>query len=293
MKNKMPFLGIVAATALMLTGCVSAQPATTSETAGTDSNAIALPASIASAGVLKVGVAPDFPPLEYKKPGSDEVIGMDVELMDRLGEVLGVKIERVESPFDQLINSVQTGRIDMLMSGLSDTIERQETLDFVDYYQSAGRIYASADRAGDFKGMSDICGATLAVSGKTDYYEQVKKISQEVCLDKGKTAVNILPTDGTAAAQLQLEQGRADLSVMGAEYFTYTQEQNPGKFEGVLDSLAAKPFAAAMKKGNTELADAILAGFEVMVADGSYLKILQKYGLGDGALTPEINGVKK
>lgn len=292
MKKNIPLLAATAIAALALSGCVSAAPQPLAQ--DTESTGVAnLPAAIVSAGVLKVAVAPDFPPLEYTDPETDEIVGMDVDLMDRLGEVLGIKIERVSSPFDQLINSVQTGRVDMVMSGLSDTIERQETLDFVDYYQSAGRLYALADRAGEFKQMEDMCGSTLTVSGKTDYFEQVKKISEEVCVGAGKPAIDILPTDGSAAAQLQLEQGRADLSVMGAEYFSYIQETNPGKFEGVFKALTAQPFAAAVKKGNTELAEALLAGFKAMVEDGSYLEILSEYGLSDGATTPAINGVKK
>lgn len=290
MKKNLSVLAVAAAAALMLGGCATAPPEP--ETPASGGDGIALPESIASAGVLKVALAPDFPPLEYKEPGSDEIIGMDVDLMNRLGEVLGVTIEQHESPFDQLINSVQTGRVDVVMSGLSDTLERQETLDFVDYYQSAGRIYSSADRAAEFTDMTDICGATLTVSGKTDYFEQIKVISQEVCTDAGLPAVDILPTDGSAAAQLQLEQGRADLSVMGAEYFSYVQETNPGKFEGVFDALKAQPFAVAIKKGDTALAEAILAGFQAMVEDGSYEEILEKHGLTAGAIDPAINGVK-
>ncbi|BAS15122.1 arginine-binding extracellular protein ArtP [Arthrobacter sp. Hiyo8] len=62
--------------------------------------------------------------------------GLDIELQQKLGEALGVKVEVVESPFDQLINSAQTGRVDVVMSGISDTMERQKTADFVDYFKS-------------------------------------------------------------------------------------------------------------------------------------------------------------
>lgn len=293
MKKKLPLFALTAVTALLLSSCVSTGTSGPEEpsTGDAPSNGIVLPERIASAGVLKVGLAPDFPPLEYKKPGSDVVIGMDVDLTDRLGEILGVEIERHESPFDQLINSVQTGRVDVVISGLSDTVERQATLDFVDYYRSSGQIYSLESRASEFQKMTDICGATLTVSGKTDYFEQVKAISQKTCVDAGLPAIDILPTDGSAAAQLQLEQERADLSVMGAEYFTFVKESNPGKFEGVLEPLKAQPFAVAIKKGDTELATAILAGFKAMVEDGSYKKILDQYGLGAGAITPAINGV--
>lgn len=285
-------VAVSAASLLLLSGCAVAAPTPAASDDTSSDSAIALPSDIKKSGKIRVGVAPDFPPLEYLDPDTNKLTGMDIDLQKKIGETLGVEIEVVESPFDQLINSLKTGRVDIVMSGISDTVERQETMDFVDYYNSAGRLFTQAKRAGEFKNDSDICGKTLTVSGKTDYYEQVKQLSKEVCVSAGKAAINILPTDGSAAAQLQVEQGRADLAVMGAENFAYNEKTNPGKFAAVYEPLKAKPFGVAIKKGSTELADAVLAALQAMVADGSYQKILEDYNLGGGAMTPAINGVK-
>jgi len=80
----------------------------------------------------------------------------------------------VKSPFDQLINSSRTGRVDLVMSGLSDTKVRQQTSDFVDYFMSRGPDLRLATKAGAFTKATDLCGKTIGGQRKTDYFNQVK-----------------------------------------------------------------------------------------------------------------------
>ena len=279
-------VAMTAVAAFGLTACVGGAE-TTSE-AGTGTTG--LPQAIKDSGKLRVGLSPDFPPMEFRE--GDKLTGVDIDLQQKLGEILGVKIEVVESPFDQLINSAQTARVDVVMSGISDTLERQKTVDFVDYFKSQGRLYTSGAKAGEFTKQSDICGKKLAVSGKTDYFEQVKTLSKEVCTDKGLPELSILPTDSGAAARLQIEQGRVDLAAQGAENLAYFETTEPGKYAGVLDPLPAKPFGVLMQKGDTQLANAIKDAFAKMKESGDYQKILDKWNLGYGAMDAEINGVK-
>jgi polar amino acid transport system substrate-binding protein len=280
---KVVVLGVAAM--LGLAGCVSG----TTDSASADGSATGLPSVITASGSLRIGVSPDFPPMEYKAPDTQRTIGLDVELQDALGEVLGIRIERVESPFDQLINSSRTGRVDLVMSGLSDTRVRQETSDFVDYFMSRGRIYTLATKAGAFTKATDICGKTIAVSAKTDYYNQVKDLADRTCTT-GLPSVNILPTDSGAAARLQIEQGRADLAAQGVENLIYINQKEQGKYQAVLDPLPASPFGIMVKKGGTQLTNAVLAAMRQLVASGRYQQILDKYGVGYGATKPVVNG---
>jgi len=275
-----------AAVVLGLSGCVSG----TTDSASADGSATGLPSVITASGSLRIGVSPDFPPMEYKAPDTQQTIGLDIELQDALGEVLGIRIERVESPFDQLINSSRTGRVDLVMSGLSDTKVRQGTSDFVDYFMSRGRIYTLASKAAAFTKGTDICGKTIAVSAKTDYYNQVKDLADRTCTSAALPSVNILPTDSGAAARLQIEQGRADLAAQGAENLIYINTKEQGKYQAVLDPLPASPFGIMIKKGGTQLTNAVLAAMRQLVASGRYRQILDKYGVGYGATTPVVNG---
>ena len=280
---------LVASASLALTGCVVSQKPSTDASAGASGG---LPPAIAQTGTIRIGTSPDFPPMEYKDDKTAENTGVDIDLMNALANQWGVKLEIVEAPFDQLLNSVATGRVDIVMSGISDTVERQQTVTFVDYFMSQGRLYTTGANASKFTSPESLCGATVAVSSKTDYYEQIATLSKEVCENKGKAAIKRLGTDSGAAARLQIEQGRADLAVQGGENLAYLDKTNPGKYKAVLKPLPGTPFGAVVQKGNTQLADAVLKGFKDLKASGEYQKILAKWGVDYGDMPPVVNGTK-
>ena len=279
------------AAALVLSGCVMGQPATSADPSGGGDG---LPPAIAQSGVLRVGTSPAYAPMTFKDPkNTSETVGADIELANAVAKHLGVKVELSETPFDQLINSVATGRVDVVMSGISDTVERQKSATFVDYLNSQGRFYSLADKASQYTSQEAICGKKVAVSSKTDYYDQVAAVSKQVCESAGKPAVERLGTDSGAAARLQIEQGRADLAVQGGEGIAYIDKfQDPGKYDVVLDALPGTPFGAIVAKDDTQLANALLKAFEAIQASGEYDTILAKWGLEEYELTPVINGTK-
>ncbi|MFJ9175874.1 ABC transporter substrate-binding protein [Streptomyces sp. NPDC102360] len=275
----------LAATAA-LTGCVStSMPASAAGKGG-------LPPSISKDKQLKVGLSPDFPPMEYRDEKTNRVVGVDVDLARALGAELGLKVTFQEQKFDQLMNSVTTSRVDMVMSGISDTVDRQETVDFVDYFDTVGRFYTLPSRADDFRDGDDVCGRKLAVSKTTDYYGQALDYNKRYCTGKGKPAIRVLPTDSGAAARLQLEQKRADVAIQGGENLAFFGRTEPGRFKTVLDPIPAKPFAAVVKKDDKPMARLVLKGFRQIRADGTYQRILKKAGMAYGSMAPTFNGVE-
>jgi len=166
-------------------------------------------------GTLTVGLSPDFPPMEYLDEESNELVGADVELITEAAKRMDLEVKFEHQKFDQLINSIRTDRVDVTFSGMTDTLERQETIDFVDYYNSAGRFYVLSANKGKYTQDTDVCGTSVAVSTKTDYYPALQKFSAEKCEAAGKEAVKIVGADSGAAARLQLDQKRADLAVQG------------------------------------------------------------------------------
>ncbi|WP_417218158.1 ABC transporter substrate-binding protein [Arthrobacter sp.] len=275
-------LPLALAASIALSACVGGTTSASESSEG-------LPADIAASGKLKVGLSANLPPMEFKDE-SGKYVGADVDLQQELGKALGVDIEIVESPFDQLINSAQTGRVDLVMSGMSDTAERQKTADFVDYFKSEGRLFTTGKRAKDFTAADDICGKKIAVSGKTDYYAQVEALGKTECTDKGKPAIELLSTDSGTAARLQIDQGRADLAAQSAENLAYFEQTDPGKYKNVLDPLPSKPLGILVKKGNDQLSNAVLKALQIMHEDGTYDDVLKKWDIDYGAMEPTING---
>src|SRR5438552_3339746 len=107
-----------------------------------------LPARITAAGVLKVAVTPNYPPLEFRDPATNELTGFDIDLANALARKLGVKLEWQETAFAQMLPSLGTGRVDAIISGMTDLKSRHEASTFVDYLRSGPQFFVQAARAG-------------------------------------------------------------------------------------------------------------------------------------------------
>lgn len=87
---------------------------------------------------LRVGVTPNYPPLAFKENG--RIVGIEADLAAQLGTDFGVKIEFVETPWEQLPTALDEGRIDVVMSGASVTDRRKELVLFTDPYLEVGQM---------------------------------------------------------------------------------------------------------------------------------------------------------
>jgi polar amino acid transport system substrate-binding protein len=254
--------------------------------------AIKLPADIQAKKQITVGVNGIFPPMEFMNPGSEELIGVDIEMAQAIGKTLGVKVVFDDQKFDQLLPSVTTGRVDFVISGLSDTAVRRKTFDFIDYFTSGTQAYTTRANAASLKSLEDLSGKTLAISASTDYLTTMQQWSKDNLEAKGKPAIAILPVDSEASARLQIVQGRAQVSAISPEVLGWLAKQNPGQFVPVGPILAPDPYGICFKKENTQLRDAVLAAMKQMVKEGTYQKILAKWEVASCSTVPLVNGGK-
>src|SRR6478752_2167606 len=87
-----------------------------------------LPAEIKQAGTLRLTVNATYAPMEYRDPASNELVGLDIDLANEIAKRLGgLKIVWSETPFAELIPSLQTKRADFIISGIQDSSSRRET----------------------------------------------------------------------------------------------------------------------------------------------------------------------
>ena len=254
---------------------------------------IKLPAAIMAKKQITVGINGIFPPMEFKTPGSDDLTGFDVDLTLAIGQTLGVKIVFDDQKFDQLLPSVTTGRVDFVISGLSDTAARRKTFDFIDYFTSGTQVYTTKTFAKTIKSLDDLSGKTLAISAATDYLTTMQQWSKDNLEAKGKPGITILPIDSEATARLQMVQGRAQVSAISPEVLGWLEKQTPGQFVAVGPILAPDPYGICFKKDNVELRDAVLAAMQELVKNGTYKKVLAKWELTRSATEPLVNGEKK
>ncbi|MFY1634858.1 ABC transporter substrate-binding protein [Solwaraspora sp. WMMB335] len=291
MQKKTMWLSAAVAVAL-LAGCGGADEESTEAPASDNPLNAMLPESIRDSGTLNVGNSPVYPPMSYLPEGTEDREqrqGFDVDLARAIGEKLGVEVTFVTEEYEQYIPSLATGRIDLIVSAMQDLESRRETVDFVDYYTTGPQLFALADKAGQFATEADVCGNKVAVdSGDTGYRTALTEFSEQVCVPAGRPAVEELTTNGTADALLQLEQGRADVSIRGAESIRYvTNEQEPGKYALIGSPITEIPVGIGVAKDQNDLRDAVAAALKELMADGTYAEIGERWGLAD-ILRPEV-----
>jgi polar amino acid transport system substrate-binding protein len=107
----------------------------------TTAAAAELPESIKQAGTLRLTVNSTYAPMEYRDPSTNQLVGLDIDLANELAKRLGVKIVWSETPFAELIPSLQTKRADFIISGISDRSSRREAADFIDYLATGPQFF--------------------------------------------------------------------------------------------------------------------------------------------------------
>jgi len=275
---------ILALAALALTGCGgtgNATPTGPSAAASQELRAM-LPAKIRDAGTLNVAISLAYPPMEYSDAGATELKGADIDLAKEVASRLGLKPNFQNVDFSQLIVSVTTGRADLIWTAFSDLEKRQGELDFVDYFRTGNQFFAPVQNEKDIKTLADLCGRTVTVSTGTSWVASTEDLSKSTCPADNPIKILQIPTQ--AEEILQMQQDRAQASLIGFEGILDLQKQQPNKYYTIGDLLEPGNYGIAVAKESTELRDAIKTTMEAMKADGTYLKILDQYGLKAAAL---------
>lgn len=243
-----------------------------------------LPARIKSAGKVIVANQPNYPPMEYKDPATNTLKGLDIDLGLALAKELGVTVEWSDIGFEQMISSLTTGRVDLIHSGMSDLPKRRDTLDFVDYMKSGAQFYTSFDRKDEFKVPADFCGKKVAMSRRTSFPDETAKWSKENCEAKGKPAIEVVGSEGSADARAQLRQGRVDGGVQGSETLPYLVDLEKNTYKIVGEPFTAVYQGIAFPKTDTALRDAYVGALKKLMASGEYKKIFDAWGQGGAVL---------
>ncbi len=251
--------------------------------------AAAVPKSISSTGTLTVAADATYPPDEFFAPDGKTVIGMDADLATAIAQVMGLKADVQNITFDSIIPGLAANKYDLGMSSFTDTKEREATVDFVTYLTAGTSFYVNAKGGPDITGFADLCGQSVAVEKGTTQADDVGAQSKK-CTAAGKQAVDLQVLPDQNAANLAISSGRADVGAADTPVAVYIAEQSKGQFKVVGKPVPPEPYGIAMPKGNG-MAQPVLDAVKAIIADGTYKKILEHWGLQAGAITnPKING---
>lgn len=251
-----------------------------------------LPASIKDKGEIVVAIMPNYPPMDFKDPATNTLTGLDYDLGNALAERLGVKIKWQETGFEQMINALTTDRVDMVLSGMTDTAERQASVTFVDYFTSGPQFY-TLQKNKDTNEIVDLCGKKVGTSRRTTFPAEIAEWSKANCEAAGKPAINVIGTEGSADARAQLRQSRIDAAMQGSETLPYLKTQEKDMYKSVGLPISSQFTGLGVSKKKPELSEAVKVALQSMIDDGSYQAILKKWDLELGAIkTVTINAGK-
>jgi len=252
-----------------------------------------LPPAIAQSKTIKVGSNIQSAPNNFYAEDGKTPIGFEVDLAKAIGRKLGVETAYQDMAFGSLITSLQSGRIDMTMAGMNDTKERQGQIDFVDYFSSGITIMVQKGNPEGITGADSLCGKNVAVVQGTSH-QAFAAAQSDKCVKDGKPAVNVTATDSDTQNQNQLRTGRVAAilnDLPSAAYISRTA--GDGKIFEVVpgEPIDGGPYGIGFAKDDVALRDSVNKALSDLMADGTYLKILQSWGVEQGALKASaING---
>ena len=262
----------VSAAALALTACggsastassAAASSVASSEAASTSAAAAEL--TTVEAGKLTMATNAAFPPYEMTTDaGAFE--GIDIETAQAIADKLGLELQIDDMDFDAALLSVQQGKADIVMAGVTVTDERKNVMDFSDSY-ATGIQSIIVPEGSDIASPDDLAGKKIGTQrGTTGYIYCSDDFGDDavVAYDNGLTAVQAL------------NNGQVDAVVIDNAPAKEFVAANPGLV--ILEtSYAEEDYAIGMAKGNTALEDAVNAALEELKADGTLQSIVDKY----------------
>lgn len=257
----------VLAAGIVLAACGKKEPAPEAAPAASAPPSAAAPAP---EKVYTVGTDAAYAPFEFQND-KGEIVGFSVDLLTAVADKGGFKVKFVNTPWEGIFNALGQGDRDLLISSITITDERKQTMDFSAPYFDANQLIAVKESSKVAK-FDDLKKLKVGVQTGTTGDEVVTKL-------QGKTATTIKRFESTPLALKELEAGGVDAVVADNGVVIHYVANNAGaKFKTVADnkSFAPEQYGIAVKKGNAELLEKINKGLAAVKADGSYNAIYKK-----------------
>jgi polar amino acid transport system substrate-binding protein len=263
---------------LALTACGKKQETSTAGPAGS--------APAAASKVYVVGTDAAYAPFESQNE-KGEIVGFDIDVVSAAAKSAGLEVKFVNTPWEGIFNALNQGDRDLLVSAITITDARKQTMDFsAPYFTAVQLIAVKADSK--VAKFDDLKPLKVGVQTGTTGDEAVSKLL-------GKNNTNVKRFESTPLALKELEAGGVDAVVADNGVVTNYVANNAGaKFKTVSDpGFANEQYGVAAKKGNSELLERFNKGLAAIKADGTYDRIYAKYFGAAGASPAAASAASK
>ena len=221
------------------------------------------------------GTNAEFPPFEFISSTGGaigEFDGIDMAIAKQIGDDLGVDVSINNIEFDSLLIALQNGQIDAIIAGMTITEERKESVDFTTPYYNATQVMIIKEGT-EIQKAADMEGKKIAVIQGYTGETCVKDLGFDyVSFKKGPDAI------------MDLINGKSDVVVIDSATAQKYVNDNAGQNLVIVednDQFASEEYGIAVKKGNTELLNALNAEIEKMVGDGTIANLADQYAVAE------------
>jgi polar amino acid transport system substrate-binding protein len=233
---------------------------------------------------LAVGTNIGYPPFEQLASNNITLTGLDVDIMDAIGSVLHEHVKWVNAGFDSLIPSLAAGRYDAVISALTDNKAREAQVTFVDYFVAGGQVVVPSGNPHHVSSLASLCGLAVGTGAGTTEYADASQQSQQ-CTNIGKSAIQVTTYSNGVAAVLALESGHIQAALLDSGPAGVAAKTSNGKLQTAGRPFDVAPYGIAVSKTGAALAKSIKNALTTMIRNGTYHKILDKWGVLSGALS--------
>ena len=266
-------LSMLTAAAIALSAGLAAGPA------AADDDAIA---RIKEQGTLRVALTPTALGFNYKKPDSNELVGINVEMAKILADRLGVELEFIEMPFSAVFEHLLSGRSDIVMTAVLIRPERQQMFNFSDVNYSFGfTAITRADDPREFKNLAEVVEEFKR--GDLKVGEQTNAAFVNMVREAGIPTTQIQFYDSKQDAIRDLALGRIDITFWDkpiAEYFVHINPDLSEKIR-IHDGFESPRLnnGYPIKFEDTELLEFVNEVLAEKKADGTMRQIVESFGI--------------
>ncbi|MGB3384942.1 MAG: ABC transporter substrate-binding protein [Marinomonas sp.] len=227
-------------------------------------------------GKIIAGSDMTYAPYEYMDKGKPA--GFDIEFLNGVAKEMGIEAENIDTRWANLIPGLQGGRYDIINSSMYITAERVKVIDMIPYLKSGQSIVAPTAKDFQPKTFEDLCGHKVGTMAGTAFLKKVQTVSADYCDANGLGSIKIseYPTDPEATQAVL--SGAVEVQVTDASIAKGVVKKLNGRI-GVSSDTILFPVlnGFAVKKGNDEVKQALIAGIEKFSKTPEYKALLSKY----------------
>ena len=245
-----------------------------------------LPAGLVDDGVLRVATVPFSAPLDFYADDNTTPIGNETDVAQLVADALGLQLELVPTAWENWPLATSSGDVDVTIANVTVTEERKQLFDFSSYRVDTLGFLARAGSGLQVREPADVAGRRIAVGSGTNQ-EKILLAWDQQNQAAGLDPVDVQYYQSDSDATLGLQSGRIDLYFGPNATAAYKAATAPEDFEVVGTVNGGWPrtaqIAVATAKGNG-LAPAVTAALDHAIDDGSYTRVLERWGLTSEAV---------